>query len=1197
MIPFTFLSKIPSDLAGRLGWCALHFLWQGAAVGAGLWLMLAFCRRGTAELRHALCGLALLAMAVVPVITWQRLPVPEETPVKVVALPDAVMVGDFPGSAASAALDGLEQDGSATGLSLTGLGRERVPFVEDQRAPILTETPPLTGSVAPAPWWQRGLGMVWLAGAALIGVWRFCGLWGTFRLIRRAERAVDEVLDRVGRMAGRCGLRRVPEVRITGRLISPAVAGVLRPVLLLPAAAMAGLSPRELDFVLAHEFAHIRRQDFLLGLLQSLVEMLLFFHPVVWWVSRRMSFEREQACDDAAMRVTGNRQAGASALARLAELQLQHTAAMAPAAGGGQILARVRRLLDPARPPQPHRAQVLILLPALLAAAAVPLLLMTQRAESQTAAPTAPPQNPETPAPVPAEAASPSPSPAPPPDRLEKDPPKAPFPDASPAAAPDADISAASGQAPPEKVMPILRGSITDRNGVVLAESTLQDLSATGGVGVMEVRRYPLGATASHVLGYVRENDTYSTSGTGRREQDPDYDLRARLATSKVNLEGLSKLNGDQLIEGAMAYGMGDGTLRLFATQWKKDRVDFEMMTHFGYGLKHPKVAGLASSIQKEKEILLEAVENYKASLAVSIRNLEAGLRTASSPGSEHGEPEAVAIETLYHRFMAARRELTASIAKAKENALSQAAQDDPLQKYSAELDAERKEYEQKLQGGFASNHPAIKALARTIELRELRLRQLSEGRQAAAAVGIRIDEQLLQFLEGATRSLKEKLSRRQTVFRGIAGIEKAQDRFLKEATPDADGKPRPAVALALDARIQRISENALRDAHIGRGAAVVLDVANGDVLAMASVPDFDPNSALSGVGNNIWKQLAADPSFPLVNRALSAYPPGSTFKLVTAIAAGSGEKWSRRWNCSGTVTYGGRQFACWTVPQHVAPHGTLGLAEALKNSCNCYFYQCGNATGIDRIEEVAKAFGLGDKQDIGIDYEVSDFMPGQQWWAQKNQGPWTSAKTANVAIGQGEVKATPLEMAAVAAAVATDGKVWRQRVISKSLIDGVWQSPEPRLEHDLAADGAPLEAFAAIREGMWKSVNDEEGSTGKAARSPIVTIAGKTGTAQKWRMVPDADGTTRGGEKIVDNHTWFIGFAPFDKPRYAFAIVVGNGKSGGSVSAPIARRIMESVVLMNEGRLNVDLSPLAEAKGNFDFVESVNYAPVPLGQ
>ncbi|MES2707940.1 MAG: penicillin-binding transpeptidase domain-containing protein [Verrucomicrobiota bacterium] len=1213
-------SSLPVSLTDRLGSCALHFLWQGAAIAAGLQLLLLVCRRGTAELRHALCGLALLLMAAAPVITWQRLPVPVGK-VKTVVLPEAVVVDASMALTDLAALQNLEAEKAAGFLPLLPLRAGEEPFSEDQRLVPKTDLQPEASADAG---WQRWLGGIWLGGAALMGVWRLGGLWGTFRLIHKAERAAGELLEQVARMARQCGLKRVPGVRITRRLISPAVAGVLRPVLLLPASALAGLSPRELDFVLAHEFAHIRRQDFLLGLLQSLAETLLFFHPAVWWVSRRMSFEREQACDDAAMRVTGNRRAGASALARLAELQLQHTTAMAPAAGGGQILARVRRLLEPARAPQPQRGQVFVLLPALLTAAAVPLLMLTQRAESQSPAPPVPSPDVEAPASKldnrtdPADRTDPAnPSPGEPGGNPAPGPSPAPAP--APAASADSASPAASAPFSEKATVPAIRGSITDRNGVVLAESAIKDLTGTGRTGTAEIRQYPLGASASHVLGYVK---LVSGGGNPLYEQSrkKEIEMRTQAAKFKASLESLSRLSGDQLIEGAVSAGVEDDTIKQFASQWKKDQVEYERLTHAGLGQDHPKVLALAERIRKEKEILLTAAENYKAALATNIKNIEAALKSVEglsgkNTTSRQAADEAAADKSwkadsalysairqreLEQRTVVGRNaETLAELSKLSgipliDRALSDGEADEATKELASKWRADRVEYGVKANTGFDSGHPEMVALSEAIRKEEESLLQWVGNYKASLKDKIQAIMEATKFLAVESRKMEEKV-RSSGGLTGAAGIEKLLDDSLR-AAPAADGKAQPAVALTLDARIQRICENALRDAKVGRGAAVVLDVNNGDILAMASVPDFDPNRLIPFVPQTDWKSLNADRTTPLANRAFSGMPPGSTFKLVTAIAAGGSRAWDRKFECTGSVSYGERSFKCWTVTRQLDPHGVLDLPGALRNSCNCWFYQAGNAAGIDAIAEAAEKLGVGALSDCGLDAgQNSSFMPTPEWWTHQNRGPWTEAKTANVAIGQGEVLATPLQMAGVAAAVAGDGKVWHQNLVSKRLVNGEWQSPAPELRHDLIAEGTPAEDLAAIRKGMEETVNAETNATGKPAKSSLIHIAGKTGTAQKWRTAPDADGITRDGTQIIDNHTWFIGFAPFEKPRYAFAIVVGNGKSGGVVCAPIAKRIMESVELMNRGKLTVDLSPLAVAKGNFNSVESVEYRnPLP---
>ena len=455
----------------------------------------------------------------------------------------------------------------------------------------------------------------------------------------------------------------------------------------------------------------------------------------------------------------------------------------------------------------------------------------------------------------------------------------------------------------------------------------------------------------------------------------------------------------------------------------------------------------------------------------------------------------------------------------------------------------------------------------------------------------------------------------------GIAGIEKTLDGELRgkpgqrvylknEHGRLADeivaerSEPLPGndVYLTIDARIQTIAENALREAiyepgkkGIGRGAVSVIDPNTGEILAMASVPSFDPNVFIPSIKQDDWSKLIDDPAIPMVSRSLSAFPPGSTFKIVTGIAASMEDKGGRSFNCSGSVTYGGRPFNCWTVQQRSPNHGTIGMAEAIKRSCNCYFYQSGNAAGIDRIEQVAKMFGIGARSAIQLDYAVNDFMPGQKWWEQQNSGPWTSAKTANVSIGQGEVQATPLEMAIIAGAVAANGKSYQPTLLHHNVVHSRNKSGElmqlrgefkPKLKFDLLGMGkesAKAKDLANIRDGMWKVVNDDSGGTGKKARSPY-GIAGKTGTAQKWRIDKET------GKKIGDNHTWFVAFAPYDAPKVAVCVVIANGKSGGGTAAPVAKRVIERTLGLSDGKYLQAIGPLEPAVGHFAWNESISY-------
>lgn len=385
-------------------------------------------------------------------------------------------------------------------------------------------------------------------------------------------------------------------------------------------------------------------------------------------------------------------------------------------------------------------------------------------------------------------------------------------------------------------------------------------------------------------------------------------------------------------------------------------------------------------------------------------------------------------------------------------------------------------------------------------------------------------------------------------------------------------------VYLTLDARIQYIAERALR--AVGRGAAIVANPKNGDILAMASVPSFNPNMFIPSIAAKDWSALATDETNPLLNRAISAYAPGSTFKIPVAIAGIRAGVGGRTFNCSGGVQYGNKFMKCW-IADKGGSHGTIGLADAIKFSCNAYFYQFGNAAGIDQIVAVGNMLGLGQRSGIPLSGEAPGVLPGPEWLASINpQARWSSGFTANTAIGQGDVLATPLQMAMVACAVANGGSVFYPRLIDRVVSqNGTVVSQEPaRLRTNLVADaGLTDEQLERVRRGMWKVVNDPGGTAGRA-RISGVEVAGKTGTAQFWR------------KGVKDNHTWFISFAPYKDPEYVVVVLVQGAKSGGGVSAPIAAKILEDIFKMEKGEEEVQLASLDPAPGSFQFIESVDF-------
>ncbi len=431
----------------------------------------------------------------------------------------------------------------------------------------------------------------------------------------------------------------------------------------------------------------------------------------------------------------------------------------------------------------------------------------------------------------------------------------------------------------------------------------------------------------------------------------------------------------------------------------------------------------------------------------------------------------------------------------------------------------------------------------------------------------------------------------------GKAQIELAYDKFLK-GTPGARILQRNAhgeveeeeeqiepqqgarVFLTIDAKIQYIVEQAMR--VVGRGAAVVMDPNNGAILAMVSVPSFDPNQFIPSISKKDWERLIHDDTDPLTNRALGAYAPGSIFKLCTALAgirAGIGD---HEFTCAGGVQYGNKFMKCWvmTAKPPQPPHGPLHLSDAIKKSCNAFFYQYGNAAGIDQIDAVGTMLGLGQKTGLPLNSEASGVLPGPTWLAANvPRERWTSGHTANVSIGQGFVLTTPIQMAIVGSVVANGGTCYVPRLVEKVVAqDGtVLEEESTKIHMDLKKEGGFTdEQIEKVRLGMWKVVN-EEGGTARRARLAKNSVAGKTGTAQFWR----------GRNK--DNHTWFLCFAPYDHPKYVVCVLVEGAKSGGAVAAPLGAKILEEIFAMNEGK-EVKLTPLAPAVGDFRHIAGIDF-------
>lgn len=350
-----------------------------------------------------------------------------------------------------------------------------------------------------------------------------------------------------------------------------------------------------------------------------------------------------------------------------------------------------------------------------------------------------------------------------------------------------------------------------------------------------------------------------------------------------------------------------------------------------------------------------------------------------------------------------------------------------------------------------------------------------------------------------------------------------------------------PPLTLSLDAGLQAAMEKAFKGRN---GSAVALDPRTGEILAMTSIPSYDPNQFTTGIKAGLWNQLRNDPDNPLLNRVIQGqYAPGSVFKIVTTIAALEEGVITpdTTFHCNGVFVKYGKEFHC---HQGHLPHGTLNLQGAITQSCNVYFYNVGVRLEIERIARYAKMLGLGQLTGIDLPGEKPGVIPSPEWKQKELKQPWYAGETVSVAIGQGYVTTTALQLARLAAAAGT-GKLVTPH-LAKMVGDKPWDGPPPK---DL---GFKPETMAALRAGMRGVVLQ---GTGRAAALPGINVCGKTGTAQ---VVGHAN-LSKEGEKEEENiaHGWFVAFAPEENPTIALAVMVEHGASGGGSAAPIVHDIL----------------------------------------
>jgi penicillin-binding protein 2 len=413
----------------------------------------------------------------------------------------------------------------------------------------------------------------------------------------------------------------------------------------------------------------------------------------------------------------------------------------------------------------------------------------------------------------------------------------------------------------------------------------------------------------------------------------------------------------------------------------------------------------------------------------------------------------------------------------------------------------------------------------------------------------------------GVERELEDRL-------RGAAGtsqvVVNAVGRVIRERQR-IEGQPGDDVVLTIDEELQR---HAAAQFECESGAAAVIDVESGDILALVSEPGFDPNLFTFGISETDWAALRDNDLNPMVNKAVSGqYPPGSTFKMAVALAALEAGVMPPREQifCSGHITFGDRDFHCWRR----RGHGAMNMRDAIKHSCDVYFYEAARRIGVDAIAAMAERLGLGRRTGIPVPGERDGLVPNTGWKIGTLGERWQQGETLIAGIGQGYLLTTPLQLALMTARLARGAEVIPRLVRARGAGDEDIVADPPLPQMPLGFDPAHL---AIVHDGMNAVVNEAGGTaTRSAVTGTGMSMAGKTGTAQV-RNISAAEresGVLDNDElpRHLRDHALFVGFGPVEAPRYAVAVIVEHGSSGSRAAGPRAREIMQFALERDPGR------------------------------
>ncbi len=408
---------------------------------------------------------------------------------------------------------------------------------------------------------------------------------------------------------------------------------------------------------------------------------------------------------------------------------------------------------------------------------------------------------------------------------------------------------------------------------------------------------------------------------------------------------------------------------------------------------------------------------------------------------------------------------------------------------------------------------------------------------------------------QGGLEKIYDKLLRgvpgRRMIQVNAAG-RKVKDLGIEEPRPGTD------LYLTIDLDAQKAAEEGLGDRA---GAVVAMDPNSGEILALASHPTYDPNLFPRGISPKDWVRLMNDPSHPLYNRAIqSVYPPGSTFKIVVALAglAYGVINPNEKIHCYGSLKSGRRTFRCWKKDGH----GAISLHQAIVESCDVYFYTMGERIGWDRVAEFAKKLGYGSLTGIPLPDEKAGLIPTTEWKKKRTGEDWYGGDTFINSIGQGYVLVSPIQACQLMSVVANGGTFYRPMLLkqSRNRETGVVKTYSSERRGAISLDPKELEL---VRQAL-AGVVAEPGGTAHSAQTPIATVAGKTGTAQVIaQKIP--------GRHLAEqarDHAWFIAYAPVENPKIAVAVLVEHGGHGGSAAAPVAKRVIEEYLKNAESKM-----------------------------